>query len=113
VFALGSSGESDSYALPNAGGAPSPEVPIIEFQLPYLAGTSRHGVPVHAWAWATAENNRSIINGILWRLLHDGKRVLFIAEKVAALNVVYDQPRKAGLGDACPEPTVGRPTSEL
>ena len=34
---------------------------------------------------------------------HDGKRVLFVAEKMAALSVVYDRLRKVGLGDLCLE----------
>ncbi len=41
----------------------------------------------------------NLISGALAR----GKTVLFVAEKQAALNVVYDRLRKAGLGDFCLE----------
>src|SRR5690606_11536068 len=34
---------------------------------------------------------------------HDGKRVLFVAEKMVALSVVHDRLRKVGLGDLCLE----------
>ncbi len=43
------------------------------------------------------------ITNLISRALADGKSVLFVAEKQAALNVVYDRLRKAGLGDFCLE----------
>ncbi len=43
------------------------------------------------------------ITNLIAHALADGKSVLFVAEKQAALNVVYDRLRKAGLGDFCLE----------
>ena len=43
------------------------------------------------------------ITNIIAESLYDGKRVLFVSEKQAALNVVYDKLKKAGLSDFCLE----------
>ena len=43
------------------------------------------------------------ITNIIAELIHDGKRVLFVSEKQAALNVVHDKLRKVGLADFCLE----------
>ena len=43
------------------------------------------------------------ITNIIAECLYDGKKVLFVSEKLAALNVVYDKLRKAGLEDFCLE----------
>lgn len=43
------------------------------------------------------------ITNIITECLHDGKKVLFVSEKQAALNVVYDKLKKAGLEDFCLE----------
>ncbi len=43
------------------------------------------------------------ITNIIAAAVKDGKRVLFIAEKMAALSVVYDRLVKAGLRDICLE----------
>lgn len=43
------------------------------------------------------------ITNIVAELLNDGKRVLFVSEKLAALNVVYDKLKNAGLSDYCLE----------
>jgi very-short-patch-repair endonuclease len=43
------------------------------------------------------------ITNLIAAAVHDGKRVLFIAEKMAALDVVYDRLVKAGLRDVCLE----------
>lgn len=43
------------------------------------------------------------ITNLISGSLAAGKSVLFVAEKQAALNVVYDRLRKAGLGDFCLE----------
>jgi hypothetical protein len=43
------------------------------------------------------------ITNIIASAVHDGKTVLFVAEKTAALEVVYDRLRKAGLGALCLE----------
>lgn len=43
------------------------------------------------------------ITNLISGALAEGKTVLFVAEKQAALNVVYDRLRKAGLGDFCLE----------
>ena len=43
------------------------------------------------------------ITNIIAECLHDGKKVLFVSEKQAALNVVYDKLKKAGLADFCLE----------
>lgn len=43
------------------------------------------------------------ITNIIAAAAHDGKRVLFVAEKMAALNVVYDRLVKVGLRDVCLE----------
>ena len=43
------------------------------------------------------------ITNIIAECLHDGKKVLFVSEKQAALNVVYDKLVKAGLRDFCLE----------
>lgn len=43
------------------------------------------------------------IANIIAACLANGKRVLFVAEKMAALNVVYDRLDKAGLGKLCLE----------
>jgi len=43
------------------------------------------------------------ITNIIASAVHDGKSVLFVAEKMAALNVVHSRLVKAGLKDACLE----------
>lgn len=43
------------------------------------------------------------ITNIIAECLHDGKKVLFVSEKLAALNVVYDKLKQAGLEDFCLE----------
>ncbi len=43
------------------------------------------------------------ITNIIAECLHDGKKVLFVSEKLAALNVVYDKLKKAGLDEFCLE----------
>lgn len=43
------------------------------------------------------------ITNIIAEALYDGKKVLFVSEKMAALNVVYDKLKKAGLSDFCME----------
>ena len=43
------------------------------------------------------------IANIIAGAAHDGKRVLFVAEKMAALSVVHDRLQKVGLGDLCLE----------
>ena len=43
------------------------------------------------------------IANIIAAAAHDGKRILFVAEKMAALSVVHDRLRKVGLGDLCLE----------
>ena len=41
------------------------------------------------------------ITNIIAECLSDGKKVLFVSEKLAALNVVYDKLKKAGLAEFC------------
>lgn len=41
------------------------------------------------------------ITNIIAECLGDGKKVLFVSEKLAALNVVYDKLRNAGLAEFC------------
>lgn len=41
------------------------------------------------------------ITNIIAECLSDGKKVLFVSEKLAALNVVYDKLKQAGLSDFC------------
>ncbi len=41
------------------------------------------------------------IANIIAECLSDGKKVLFVAEKLAALNVTYEKLRQAGLGEFC------------
>lgn len=43
------------------------------------------------------------ISNIIAECLGDGKRVLFVSEKLAALNVVYDKLKQAGLSEFCLE----------
>ncbi len=43
------------------------------------------------------------ITNIIAECLYDGKKVLFVSEKQAALNVVYDKLKKADLADFCLE----------
>ncbi|MCR5768209.1 MAG: DUF4011 domain-containing protein [Lachnospiraceae bacterium] len=43
------------------------------------------------------------ITNIIAECLHDGKKVLFVSEKLAALNVVFDKLKKAGLDEFCLE----------
>lgn len=43
------------------------------------------------------------ITNIIAAAVHDGKSVLFMAEKMAALTVVHDRLKRAGLGDVCIE----------
>lgn len=43
------------------------------------------------------------ITNIIAESLLDGKKVLFVSEKLAALNVVYDKLKKAGIADFCLE----------
>lgn len=41
------------------------------------------------------------ITNIIAECLSDGKKVLFVSEKLAALNVVYDKLKQAGLAEFC------------
>lgn len=41
------------------------------------------------------------ITNIIAECLYDGKKVLFVSEKLAALNVVYDKLKRAGFADFC------------
>lgn len=41
------------------------------------------------------------ITNIIAECLYDGKKILFVSEKLAALNVVYDKLKQAGLADFC------------
>ena len=41
------------------------------------------------------------ITNIIAECLDDGKKVLFVSEKLAALNVVYDKLKQAGLAEFC------------
>lgn len=41
------------------------------------------------------------ITNIIAECLNDGKKVLFVSEKLAALNVVYDKLKQAGLAEFC------------
>lgn len=43
------------------------------------------------------------ITNIIASAVHDGKTVLFVAEKMAALSVVHDRLRRVGLGPVCLE----------
>ena len=43
------------------------------------------------------------ITNIIAECLYDGKKVLFVSEKQAALNVVFDKLKQAGLADFCLE----------
>ncbi|WP_296643579.1 DUF3320 domain-containing protein [Roseinatronobacter sp.] len=43
------------------------------------------------------------IANIIAAAAYDGKRILFVAEKMAALSVVHDRLKKVGLGDLCLE----------
>ena len=43
------------------------------------------------------------ITNLIAEFLFDGKKVLFVSEKLSALNVVYNNLRKAGLSDFCLE----------
>ncbi|MDE5721126.1 MAG: DUF4011 domain-containing protein [Clostridia bacterium] len=43
------------------------------------------------------------ITNLIAECISDGKRVLFVSEKLAALNVVYDKLKKAGLAEFCLE----------
>ena len=43
------------------------------------------------------------ITNIIAECLYDGKKVLFVSEKLAALSVVYDKLKKAGLEEFCLE----------
>ena len=43
------------------------------------------------------------ITNIIAECLEDGKKVLFVSEKLAALNVVYDKLKRAGLDEFCLE----------
>ncbi|MDE7182003.1 MAG: DUF4011 domain-containing protein [Clostridia bacterium] len=43
------------------------------------------------------------ITNLIAECISDGKKVLFVSEKLAALNVVYDKLKKAGLAEFCLE----------
>ncbi|MBQ7307532.1 MAG: DUF4011 domain-containing protein [Clostridia bacterium] len=43
------------------------------------------------------------ITNLIAEFLYDGKKVLFVSEKLAALNVVYSKMKKLGLADYCLE----------
>lgn len=43
------------------------------------------------------------ISNIIAECLSDGKKILFVSEKLAALNVVYDKLKQAGLSEFCLE----------
>ncbi|MGA7383133.1 MAG: DUF4011 domain-containing protein, partial [Methylocella sp.] len=50
-----------------------------------------------------ATGKSQTITNIIVAAVHDGQTVLFVAEKMAALNVVYDRLDKVGLDDICLE----------
>ena len=43
------------------------------------------------------------ITNLIAEFLHDKKKILFVSEKLAALNIVYNNMKKAGLSDFCLE----------
>ena len=43
------------------------------------------------------------ITNLIAEFLYDGKKILFVSEKLAALNVVFNNLKKAGLSDFCLE----------
>ena len=81
-----------------------------KFPLIYPADSSQHSALVDA---VNGENlviegppgtgKSQTITNIIAAAIANGKRVLFVAEKMAALNVVKDRMDKAGLGDFCLE----------
>ncbi len=91
---------------------PLDEMPDIHTQFPiiYDADSSQHSALIDA-----VEGKNLVIEGppgtgksqtitnLIAACLNSGKSVLFVAEKMAALNVVKDRLDKAGLGDFCLE----------
>jgi len=81
-----------------------------QFPLVYDADSSQHSALIDA---VRGENlviegppgsgKSQTITNLIAACISNGKKVLFVAEKMAALNVVKDRLDKAGLGDFCLE----------
>lgn len=86
--------QSDNYQLANVIDADASQIEAIEmvkkgqsFVLQGPPGTGKS----------------QTITNIIAECLSDGKKVLFVSEKLAALNVVYDKLKKVGLEEFCLE----------
>jgi very-short-patch-repair endonuclease len=82
----------------------------VSLFMPLYAGSSQV-VAVHASGQSgdfilegpPGTGKSQTISNIIAHNIGMGRRVLFVAEKMVALNVVYDRLRKVGLGDFCLE----------
>lgn len=104
------SGEGSSLAIPQDYEIDNPEVEAIAPVLIHDADASQHSAIIDVM-----KGNNLVVEGppgtgksqtitnIIANALNDGKSVLFLAEKLAALEVVKRRLDRAGLGDFCLE----------
>ncbi len=110
-FGSGEVGNSDN-ALSYVEEHPIDDIPDIHNKFPLIfdADSSQHSALIDA---VNGENlviegppgsgKSQTITNLIAAAIANGKKVLFVAEKMAALNVVKDRLDKAGLGDFCLE----------
>ena len=103
-------GESVSSALPSVGTETTVQNPLIDLHTVIDADSSQIEAIEMAKSGKSfvlqgppGTGKSQTITNIIAECLHDGKKVLFVSEKQAALNVVYDKLKKAGLEDFCLE----------
>ena len=64
---------------------------------------SRHGQIVTFYSFKGGTGRTMALANVAWILAANGKKVLFVSEKMAALEVVFNRLRAVGLGDYCLE----------
>ena len=103
-------GESVSSTLPSVGTETTVQNPLIDLHTVVDADSSQIEAIEMAKSGKSfvlqgppGTGKSQTITNIIAECLHDGKKVLFVSEKQAALNVVYDKLKKAGLEDFCLE----------
>lgn len=110
------SGHTSNYDSSDTGGRFTYDIdtdPKVEEAAPILiteADSSQHSAIVDALKGSNliikgppGTGKSQTITNVIVNSLAKNKRVLFIAEKIAALNVVYSRLKRAGLGDFCLE----------
>lgn len=103
-------GEKEEFEQTNTPKLPKTKNPLMELHSVVDADSSqmeaieaaRTGISFVLQGPPGTGKSQTITN-IIAELLNGGKKVLFVSEKLAALNVVYDKLKQAGLSEFCLE----------